>query len=127
MRLVAQALLVGAGGFVGAALRYLVGVLALRGLPATFPFGTFIVNVTGCFAIGVLAAWFEQQGAGLGTRLFWLAGVLGGYTTFSTFGFETLALLRAGHGVAAALNAGGQVIVGLAAVALGAAWVRGGG
>lgn len=127
MRLLGQALVVGAGGFVGAALRYLAGTLALRWLPAGFPFGTFLVNVTGCFAIGVLAAWFDRQGAGLATRLFCLAGVLGGYTTFSTFGFETVALLRGGSTLAAAVNVGGQVLAGLLAVAVGAALVRAGG
>jgi CrcB protein len=120
----AQALVVGAGGFVGAALRYAVGVGALRWLGAGFPFATFLVNVTGCFMIGLLAAWFDRTGAGLTPRLFWLAGVLGGYTTFSTFGFETLALLRGGAPGAAAINVAGQVLLGLAAVAAGAALAR---
>ena len=108
----------------GAALRFMVGVGALRWLPAGFPFATFLVNVTGCFVIGLLAAWFDRAGAGLTPRLFWLAGVLGGYTTFSTFGFETIALLRAGAPGAAALNVAGQVLLGIAAVAAGAALVR---
>ena len=109
-------LLVGAGGFVGAALRYAVAVLALRWLPPTFPYGTFLVNVTGCFAIGLLMASFDQRAAGLASRLFWTTGVLGGYTTFSAFGYETLALLRQGDLGAACLNVGGQVALGLLAV-----------
>jgi CrcB protein len=117
-------LLVGAGGALGAMLRYAVGTLALRWLPASFPFGTFIVNVTGCFAIGVLAALFDRSGAGLAPRLFWVAGVLGGYTTFSTFGYDTLALLRQGGVATATLNAAGQVVAGLLAVWAGALVVR---
>ena len=120
----APALLVGAGGFAGAALRYGVGVLAQRWMPAGFPFGTFVVNVTGCFAMGVLTAWFERQGSGPAVRLFCLTGVLGGYTTFSAFAFETLALARGGSLAAAVVNAGGQVLAGLCALALGAALAR---
>src|SRR5712691_5940009 len=55
-----RALVVGAGGFLGAAARYLVGGLVHRWLPATFPYGTFLINFTGCFAIGVLAALAEE-------------------------------------------------------------------
>jgi CrcB protein len=121
---VLQILQVGAGGFLGAVLRYLAGMLALRALPLGFPFPTFLVNVTGCFAIGVLSAAFEVRSAGLGTRLFWITGVLGGYTTFSAFGFETVALLRQGSLGAAGLNVAGQVALGVAAVWAGAALVR---
>jgi CrcB protein len=120
----AALLLVGAGGFAGAALRYLVNLLAYRGLPPGFPFATFVVNVTGCFAMGLFAAWFDRQGAGPAARLFCLTGVLGGYTTFSAFAFETLALARGGSVAAAVANAGGQVLVGLCALALGAATAR---
>jgi CrcB protein len=120
----ARLLLVGAGGFVGAALRYAVALLVLRSLPATFPYGTLVVNVTGCFAIGLLAASFDQRAAGLAPRLFWTTGVLGGYTTFSAFGYETLALLRQGDLAAAWLNAGGQVALGLLAVWAGLSLAR---
>jgi CrcB protein len=120
----ARLFLVGAGGFVGAALRYAVGLVAQRWLPPTFPYGTFIVNVSGCFAIGVLAASFDQGRAGLTPRLFWIAGVLGGYTTFSTFGYETVALLRDGNLGAAWANVVGQVTLGLLAVWAGASVVR---
>jgi fluoride exporter len=122
---VARMLLVGAGGFLGAVLRYVVGVLALRALPPTFPFGTFFVNVSGCFAIGVLGALFEDRAVPLGPRLFWMAGVLGGYTTFSTFGYETVSLLGYGSTAAAWANVAGQVLLGLCAVWAGAALVRG--
>lgn len=114
--MVARLLLVGAGGALGAMLRYVAGTLALRVLPASFPYGTFIVNVTGCFAIGVLAAVFDRSGSGLAPRLFWVAGVLGGYTTFSTFGYDTLVLLRQDSLGAAIANVAGQVVLGLLAV-----------
>jgi CrcB protein len=80
--------------------------------------------VTGCFAMGLLAGWFDRQGAGPGARLFCLTGVLGGYTTFSAFAFETLAVARGGSLAAAVVNAGGQVLAGLCALALGAALAR---
>lgn len=115
-----RSLVVGAGGFVGAGARYLIGGLVHRWLPPTFPYGTFVVNLTGCFAIGVLATFMEERGLGPAARLFWMVGVVGGYTTFSTFGYETMSLLREGSTAAAWLNAVGQVTLGLAAVWTGA-------
>lgn len=114
-------LLVGAGGFVGASLRYLVGGLVHRWLPATFPYGTLLVNVSGCFLIGVLASLAEERMIGPLARVFWMVGVLGGYTTFSSFGYETISLLREGSHASAWANVLGQVMLGLAAVWAGAA------
>ena len=117
-----RALTVGCGGFVGAVARYAVGGLAHRVFPNAFPIGTFVVNVSGCFAIGFLATLFEHRFAPApGVRLFWLVGVIGGYTTYSTFGYETLALLREGSHAAATANVVGQVLFGLAAVWFGIA------
>lgn len=112
-----RTLLVGAGGFVGATLRYTVGGLVSRAVPPDFPWATLAVNVSGCFVIGLLAVLAEERGPlGPAGRLFLMVGILGGYTTFSTFGYETLSLVREGsHGLAAA-NAVGQVLVGLGAV-----------
>ena len=122
----ARTLLVGAGGFVGASLRYALGGLVHRALPPEFPWATFLVNVSGCFVIGFLAILTEERGPIGGTgRLFLMVGVLGGYTTFSTFGYETLSLAREGsHGLAAA-NAAGQVLLGLGAVWAGMVVARG--
>ena len=79
-----------------------------------------MINVTGCFGIGFLAVLAEERMLlGPGARLFLMVGVLGGYTTFSTFGYETIALLRDGSLVAAALNVLGQVALGLLAVWVG--------
>ena len=111
------------GGGIGASLRHLAGG-AVQSLSksATFPWGTFAVNVTGCFAIGLLAQLSESRGVPAGNaRTFLFVGVLGGYTTFSSFGNETLNLLRGGEALAATANAGGQLALGLLAVALGRA------
>lgn len=121
----ARTLIVGAGGFVGAALRYAVGGLVSRVLPPDFPWSTFVVNVSGCFVIGLLAVLTERGPVAPSTRLFLMVGVLGGYTTFSTFGYETPNLVREGsHGLAVA-NAVGQVLVGLTGVWAGMTVARG--
>ncbi len=118
-------LLVGAGGGLGAMLRFLAGGFVHRFLPASFPYGTFLINVSGCFGIGFLAGLVEERFLlGPGARLFWMVGVLGGYTTFSTFGYETLVLLRGGSQAAALANAAGQVVLGLTAVAAGTVAAR---
>jgi CrcB protein len=123
--LIARTLVVGAGGFLGAAARYVLGGLLYRWLPATFPGATFVINVTGCFGIGFLAVMVEERMVlGPGARLFLMVGILGGYTTFSTFGYETIALLRESSFAAAAFNVLGQVALGLVAVWAGAAAAR---
>ncbi len=114
-------LLVGLGGALGSILRYLTGGLVHELLQAeTFPFGTLTVNVVGCFCIGVLSYLIEDRSILTAShRLFLVVGVLGGFTTFSSFGNETLALLRDGDSVYALANIGANVIIGLAAVAFG--------
>jgi CrcB protein len=120
-----RALVVGAGGFVGAAARYVVGGAIQRWFPLSFPAGTLVINVSGCFAIGFLAVLADERLAlGPETRLFWMAGVLGGYTTFSAFGLETMTLARDGNSALAAANVVGQVTLGLIGVWLGAAAAR---
>lgn len=121
-------LLVGAGGFVGSIARYAMirAVAALAG-GAAFPYGTLIVNVIGCFVIGLLAQWSAARGVFSDeARLFVFVGILGGFTTFSTFGNETVNLFRGGAGAAAFVNVAAHVVIGLGAVwagrALGA-WV----
>jgi CrcB protein len=101
-----QIALVGLGGFVGSVLRYGVSGFAQRWDPAaSFPYGTMAVNALGCFAIGVLAGLSEsRQIFGPELRLFVFIGVLGGFTTFSTFGYETHALLREGDHLKAGAN-----------------------
>ena len=88
-------LIIGLGGFVGAICRYGLGGWVQRLTGGTFPYGTLVVNVTGCFLIGFLLMLFEQrQLFSPTTRLFLTVGILGAFTTFSTFGYETLELLR---------------------------------
>jgi CrcB protein len=116
-----KVLLVGAGGFLGSVARYLLGGIVQSAVAgSTFPYGTLVVNVTGCFTIGLVSQLIEAQGAfGSGARAFLVVGVLGGYTTFSAFGNETLNLMRDGQRVAALMNVGGQLVLALCAVWLG--------
>jgi CrcB protein len=108
---------VGAGGFLGAVLRYWVSGAVYALVPAPrLPWGTLAVNVLGCFAIGLLGGLAETRGVLTATnRLFLLIGVIGGFTTFSTFGYETLALLREQALARAGLNVAFQVVLGLTA------------
>ena len=115
------------GGAIGATLRYAVAgwVQASRWVPASFPSGTMVVNVSGSFAIGVLTALFYGRFVvAPATRTFLLVGVLGGYTTFSTFGLETFTLIEEGSLGLAAVNAFGSVLLGLMGVAAGLALGR---
>jgi CrcB protein len=114
-------ILIGLGGFLGAALRYLLSdyVQNLSG-SVGFPYGTLAVNVIGCFLIGFFIYFVEFRGAlGPQARAFLLIGVLGALTTFSTFGSETLGLLRGGETFAALGNVAANNLLGLGAVWLG--------
>ena len=119
-------LLVGLGGFIGSALRYgLGGWLARLRSGWSFPIETLVINVSGCLVIGLLAGLAETRGVFTGsTRAFLFIGVLGGYTTFSTFGYESFQLVRDGQLGTAALSVGLQVTAGLAAVWAGDALAR---
>jgi len=121
-----KTLLVGCGGFIGSIARYIVGGMVHRFANGpVFPYGTLVVNVTGCLAIGILAALAEARGIlSPGARVFLLIGVLGGFTTFSSFGYETLQLLRDGEALPALANVLLQVVLGLGAVWAGSALVR---
>ena len=109
---------VGLGGFAGAILRYLVSGWAQNASgSAGFPYGTLAVNVLGCLAIGVLSWLADTRGLlSAESRLLIMVGVLGAFTTFSTFGNETLNLLRDGEVLAASLNVTANVVLCLAAV-----------
>jgi CrcB protein len=118
-------LLLFAGGGLGATLRYAVGLWVEERTGPGFPWGTFAVNVAGCFAIGVLAtladehAWISPS-----ARLLLVTGLLGGFTTFSAFGMETWQLVEDGAAWLALANAGASVAAGLAAVVLGVTLTR---
>lgn len=110
-------LVVAAGGAMGAVARYkLSGFVLHRTLDWVFPVPTFVVNVIGCLAAGVLAGLVERHDLfGPQTRLLLFTGILGGFTTFSAFGLETLFLLRRGQPAAAAAYVVLSVIIGLGA------------
>ena len=113
-------LLVAAGGAIGAAARYLAGLWIVARLGAGFPWGTFFVNVTGSFVIGIVLVLVEGGTLPAGARLFFAVGILGGYTTFSSFSYETLQLLAGGGNPGPVLlNTLGQLLAGLMAVYLG--------
>lgn len=114
-------LLVGSGGFLGAVARYALAawIVQVEGTDR-FPWGTLVVNVAGCLAVGVLVGAAERFNAlGPDARLFLVTGVLGGFTTFSAFGLETVQMLRRGDAVNAALYAGASMGLGVFAVWLG--------
>ena len=112
---------VGAGGFFGAIFRYLLGGWVHKILKNPwYPFGTFAVNVLGCLFIGILGGLVENKHLfNPSTRLFLLVGLLGGFTTFSTFGYDSFVLLRDTQIIAAIMNIALQVVLGLGAVYLG--------
>ena len=114
-------LLVGLGGCLGSMARYSLGAwVLLLGAQGRFPLGTFLVNVLGCWVVGMLAgAGVRYQWFGADVRLFLFTGLLGGFTTFSAFGLETLHLLRDGDVGVALLYVGGSVVLGIALVWLG--------
>ena len=118
-------LLVGMGGFIGAASRYGVtlAVSRLLGQPS-FPWGVLTVNVLGSLLIGVLAGIAETRQIGPGARLFLFVGILGGFTTFSAITNDTLTLLRNAAYLSAAANVLLSVALGLTAVAVGYAAAR---
>lgn len=121
-----QVMLVGLGGFIGSSLRFLTGlwVLHLTGAGG-FPYGTLTVNVVGCLLIGLIGGLGELHG-GLAPNLraFVIAGVLGGFTTFSAFAYETLALAQAAQAAKALVNVVLQTGLGFTAAWIGFAGAR---
>ena len=112
---------VGLGGFIGSIGRYLAAGAMHQIFPSSyFPIGTAAVNIVGCFLIGILTGLAELRNLlSPEMRMFLLIGMLGGFTTFSTFGHETVALLRDGQFIHAAGNVLIQVTIGLSGVWLG--------
>ena len=114
-------LIIGTGGFIGAVGRYYLSGWIQRAIDRPwYPFGTLGVNCLGCLVIGLLAGLADNRNLfSPDTRLFLLVGLLGAFTTFSTFGFETFALIRDEQFILAGINIAGQIILGLIAVWLG--------
>lgn len=113
---------VAVGGALGSLARYSVGLAAARMFPhLVVPFATFFVNIVGCFAIGLLAARLVQHPLADSPemRAFVFVGILGGFTTFSSFALDTLSLTQSGFRTFAAVNAIGQLVLGLLAARVG--------
>ena len=120
-------LLVGIGGFIGSIARYLVGGWFAARFGSAFPYGTFVINVTGSFIIGFFLA-FAQERVWISPywRLFFAVGFVGGYTTFSTFEYESISLLQNGEMLLGATYMLGSMVIGAIAaiggIALGS-WI----
>ncbi len=119
-------LLVGIGGFLGAALRYVVTAWVHRAMDNPwFPYGTLAVNVAGCLVIGFLAGLAESRSSFTPeARLFVFVGIIGGFTTYSSFAYETYSLARDAQHFSAAMNIALQLGLGLVGVWIGDALAR---
>lgn len=116
-------LLIAAGGALGSILRYWVGSTVAGRMGTRFPFGTAVINITACVALGFTLTYFARR-ADLSPawRFFVPIGFIGAYSTFSTYEWETLSTLRSGAFLLAALYAVGSLVLGLAATWCGSAF-----
>lgn len=112
--------IIGSGSFIGGIARYLTSRYIQNTLISAFPYGTFVVNILGCFLIGLFFG-ISERGNFINTewRMFLTVGFCGGFTTFSTFATENVALLRDGNFFYFALYTGLSVFLGLMATYLG--------
>lgn len=112
-------ILVGVGGFAGSVGRYLLGQLVQGNLLTSFPFGTMTVNILGCFIIGIIYALSTRGAIPAEYRVLLATGFCGGFTTFSSFSYESMTLLQDGQFLYASLYAGLSFFIGLMAADLG--------
>ena len=116
-------LMVMLGAALGGLARYMVGTALMQRFTGRFPLGTLVVNVTGCFLIGILMTTFTERGdPHPNLRLLLVVGVLGGYTTFSSFGWETFQAVDEGSRWIGFANVALSVVLGYLAV-MGGAWL----
>jgi CrcB protein len=109
------------GGGIGACARYWASNVVYRWLPSDFPYGNLVVNISACFLIGFLMTGLNERFAvNPSLRVFLTIGLLGGYSTFSSFSYETLTLIKDGETLRALVNVGASVGVGLLSTAFGA-------
>jgi fluoride exporter len=107
---------VGIGGGLGSVLRYGISFFVGKHVPLVFPLGTLLVNISGCFLIGMFYAMAAKDSAFTADwRLFLITGICGGYTTFSTFSYDGLILLKQGATLSFMLYIFGSVVLGLLA------------
>jgi CrcB protein len=113
---------VGIGAVLGANLRFVISSWAADTWGASFPYGTFLINVSGAFVIGIFLAFVGLRASDINPlwRLFFATGFLGGYTTFSSYAWEALSLVQVGDWQRAAVYVGGSNLLGLLGVWLGA-------
>jgi CrcB protein len=117
--------LLGAGGAAGTICRYGANALAFRTLGARFAFGTLAVNVLGCFVMGLVMHWLDASASSSrALRLALTTGFLGGFTTFSAFGYETVRFLEVGKPTLAIANVAANVVLGIAATYAGLSLAR---
>jgi CrcB protein len=120
-----QLIFIGLGGGIGSIGRYGMQLFIRKLAVMTFPAGTMIVNISGCFAIGILYALADRNPAiTLEWRLFLITGICGGYTTFSTFSYESIGLLRQGNYLYFILYVTASILLGLLATAAGISLVK---
>ena len=113
-------LFIGSGSFIGGVARFLTSRYIQNSVISGFPYGTFVVNLIGCFLIGLFYGMSERGNVlSLETRMFLTVGFCGGFTTFSTFSSENVAMLRDGNILHVALYTGGSVFFGILATYLG--------
>ncbi len=118
-------LLAAFGGAIGSVLRYLVGVFSVRWFGPSFPWGTLAVNVLGSFIIGLMVEMIARRfSASMELRVFIVTGILGGFTTWSSFSLDTMVLFERGAIAAAAAYVIGSLVVSFAAVFAGLALGR---
>ena len=109
------------GGALGALARYGISGWVYDRMGESFPWGTLVVNLVGCLVLGVAIRWLQVTAVAPGVRPFLTIGLLGAFTTFSTFSYETVALLQEGQWLRAGLYVGGSVALGLIAMMAGMA------
>lgn len=118
-------LLIGLGGGIGSIARYLCQKWFAENIQHPFPWGTFVVNILGCFLIGIFYALTEKTALlSPQTRLFLITGLCGGFTTFSTFAFENMSLLRSGDITYTLLYVAASVLLGIGAVFAGIGLIK---
>lgn len=111
-------LFVAAGAGIGGGLRYILSEATSKYIPGEFPYGTLLVNFLGSLSLGFLVFYFfEKSDVPLPLKLLLTTGFCGGFTTFSTFSFETLTLLRNGAYISAGLNITGNVLLTIGGIA----------
>jgi fluoride exporter len=108
-------LMIGIGGFIGTISRYLLSLLIQNKFLSTFPYATLGVNIIGCFLIGIVYALSDRGNVTVEWRLFLATGILGGFTTFSSFSNDTISMLRDAQYGSALLYVGFSVFIGLLA------------